>query len=137
METVKPKVGDSWWRYVDKAYSVADEWGEHAYSRYEIGEQELKVVKVTPCGVWLAYYWYQKMAVKELQPGVSKILVLDHWNKKFACPTKKLALESYIAKKTRQERIYQKKLSNTQLYRKMAEQRLSDIIEEEHHEQTS
>lgn len=131
----KPKVGDSWWRYVDKAHSVADEWGEHAYTTHSLGEEELKVIKVTPCGVWLAYHWNLIMTPDALKPGISKMLVLDHWNKKFACPTKKLALESYIAKKTRQERIYQKRLSTTQLYRKMAEQRLSDIVEEEHHGQ--
>ena len=134
--TEKPKVGDSWWRYVDKAYSVADEWGEHAYSTYQVGEEELKVIKVTPCGVWLAYTWSIRMTPNDLHAGMSKMLVLDHWTKKFACPTKKLALESYIAKKLRQERIYKAKLDRTISYRQIAEYMILNL-QEEHHEQTS
>lgn len=107
--TFEPKVGDIWYRYEDKWYSVADEWGDHSHSTLEIELWRSTVVKVTPKGVWLVP---GKVTVvpgeyKGLQSGSSFKFVCVSWTKKFACATKEEALASLEARRKRQKSIYE------------------------------
>lgn len=55
----------------------------------QIRAQELVVIRVTPRGVWVSDYGRKKF-------------VLNDAKKKYACPTKEMALASFIARKERQ-----------------------------------
>ena len=61
------------------------------------------VTKQTPCGVWL-----------ELLYGGGKRFVLTSARKRFACPTKEEALESFKARKRRQVRILRARLDEAE-----------------------
>lgn len=44
-----------WYRCEVKHYSVADEWGDHAYSSSEVVWTKYAVIAETPKGVWLTW----------------------------------------------------------------------------------
>jgi hypothetical protein len=76
---VSAKVGDTWYRIEDGS---AQNW-----------LREFQVVKVTTCGVRLSDGF-----------GMRR-LVLDGSRKRYACPTREEAMESFIARKRRQLKI--------------------------------
>lgn len=78
-----PKVGDTYYRYEDGMYY--ENYGREYHTRPDL--LRYRVVKVTPCGVWL---------VGEL---LDKHFVLNGARKRFAYPTKELAEESYLIRK--------------------------------------
>lgn len=102
-----------WYRYVDMVM-----WGGDV----KVLLEEYDQIKETPCGVWLRYSrwaFYSK----------------QHWmkkgaRKKFACPTKEEALESFVARKRRQLDIlrYQTERAEEALAR--AKQMLSEATGE-------
>lgn len=59
---------------------------------------EYDVVKTTPKGVWINL-------TDEFDDVAQQKFVLNNANKKWACPTPELALESFIARKNRQIKI--------------------------------
>lgn len=78
-----------WWRCEVRHYSIADEWGDHAYTSREVKFAPYLVIRHTPKGVW----------VKEFLGGERFILgtaKLQH-----AVPTKELAITDMIARKER------------------------------------
>jgi len=82
-----------WYRYNDMVYAEIDEWGEaYGRGRIEVNLYEYKVIKKTPKGVWLDNYGFKKFVLKDAR-------------KRFACPTKQEALESFIARKKKQLKI--------------------------------
>jgi hypothetical protein len=91
--------GEHWYRYEDVKYAAPlDEFDE------PMGEGDLhlhlrayRIDKHTPCGVWAAGRWISRDA-----------------RKRFACPTRMEALESYIARKTGQARILRAKLNKAE-----------------------
>lgn len=93
----KPVVGDLWFRYEDHLRANISYDGEPTGSHVEVSLHKFRVEKVTPQGVRLrADYGAYRGA----------FLVLDHWVKKFACPTLELARQSFIKRKQRQIGIY-------------------------------
>ena len=104
-----------WYRYEDKTYSVADEYGDHHHSSYELREYTFTVVRHTPKGVWLKGW------------GFEETFVCHNWRKKFACPTREEALKSLIARKNREASIHEARAGRARRFQKMAEERLTDL----------
>jgi hypothetical protein len=67
--------------------------GIHVYFR------EFDVIKETPRGVWIDIYGAKRFVLKEAR-------------KRYACPSKEEAKESFKARKTRQIKILTKQLEN-------------------------
>ena len=81
--------GKTWWyRFDDVTYAqMSSEYGEWVGpARLDVVLRTYKVVKVTPCGVWLDVGRFVKTAAR----------------KRFACPTEDEARESFLARKKRQ-----------------------------------
>jgi hypothetical protein len=79
---------DTWFRFEDVVYaSMLDEYDEPTGpGRLEVVRRSYRVVKHTPCGVQLDIGRFVKTAAR----------------KRYACPTEAEALESFLARKTRQ-----------------------------------
>lgn len=93
-----------YYRYEDQSYSVADEWGDHAYSIQEVTLRKLKVIKHTPCGV----------RVIGLHCGGNGRFVNASHRKRFCYPTIAEAAESYRARKRKQISIYSYKIQKAE-----------------------
>ena len=85
--------------YVDEC----GDWHRTGDSSVKILIEELEVLKRTPKGVWLKVDSYDiyGMACRD------KRFVLNESRKRFACPTIKEALDSFVARKERQAEIYE------------------------------
>jgi len=102
-----------WYRYDGICYApIPDEFGEC----YGIGDRVLRrtrylVLKHTPKGVWIEYSgrWH-----------TDKRFILREANKRFACPTPKEALESFLARKIREKRIYLARLKDVDRFIELA-----------------
>lgn len=81
---------DTYYRFEDKRYSVADEYGDHSYTRLDVELYRFEVVKRTPKGVWL----------------LPRRFVLNSAHKRYACPSIKEAWASFVARKEKEARIY-------------------------------
>jgi len=78
-----------------------DEWERPCgSSHFELIKQTLEVVKETPRGVWVNDYGHMRF-------------VLAAARKRFAWPTEREALESFIARKKTQRRILETQLART------------------------
>lgn len=99
MPDPRPATGDTWYRIEDRRYSIADDYGDHAYTDHDAAIRVLTVIKVTPKGVRVQFGTCGEVH-----------FVLDSATRKFACPTVALALESYQARKRRQMGIYQARI---------------------------
>lgn len=84
-----------WYRYEDHTYASSDEFDSISDSSLEVRLVMFPVVKVTPKGVWLGSVLSNKR------------FVLRDATRRYACPTRAEARESYIARKRKQARIYQ------------------------------
>lgn len=126
------KVGDIWHRFEDRRYSVADEYGEHSYTTYDVAHLQYWVVKLTPCGVQLVQRWGQSDTCSTwdrkdhwfLAPRFQNF----NWNKKFACPTLAEAFISYEARKNREIGIYQARILAAQTYIQIARRKVADEL---------
>jgi len=90
-------IGDIWYRYEDKTYAAPlDEFDKPIGSpRLEVLLRSYQVMKHTTHGVWLS------------ESGITFWrFVLHNARKRFACPTIEEAKTSFIARKTKQARIY-------------------------------
>ncbi len=89
-----------WYRFEDVVYapmlSEYDEWV--GPGRLVVVLRRYRVVKVTPCGVWLDIGRFVKTAAR----------------KRFACPTEAEARESFLARKQRQLSILQAQASRVE-----------------------
>ena len=97
-----PVEGEYWFRYVDFLTAPPlDEW-ESPCGQPSVNVVLCKylVARVTPKGVWLK-------GIDDRQR-----FVLAAARKRFACPTKEEALESFLARKKSQLRIYATKINN-------------------------
>lgn len=90
-----------WYRFEDKQYAAPlDEWGyTQGKGQIKVECRTFKVVRHTPKGVWLAAH---------IGPWTSREerFVLNGARKKYAHPTKAEAIESFLARKQAQLRIY-------------------------------
>ena len=78
---------------------------------------ELLVIRKTLCGVWL-----------ELPFGSGKRFVRKDARKRYACPTKDEAIDSFIARKRRQTRILTVQLNRVRLQLEASEQRRMELL---------
>lgn len=92
-------MSEVWYRYTDSIVSSFDAEYEYVVARsVRLSLNEYRVIKHTPKGVWL-------------DVGIGdRRLVLRNSRKRFACPTKKEALESFIARKECQIKIFEHRL---------------------------
>jgi len=91
---------EKYYRYQDQSVSVgSEEFGFHSAVRVELYEYE--VLKHTEHGVWILYYG---------NPNARKF-VLSTARKKFAHPTIEAAKESFVARKTKQIKIYTSRIN--------------------------
>lgn len=84
-----------WYRYEGRRYGYVDEHGDISSSGVDITLHEYQVKVHTPKGVRL----------------VDGRVILNESRKKFACPTKELVLESFLARKDRHRRILEAQLA--------------------------
>jgi hypothetical protein len=83
--------------------------------------EEFVVVKQTPCGSWIQPY--------NACPWMRPKFVLDSGKKRFAYPTKELAIDSYIIRKNKQIGIIQARLDNAKLWLDQAQKVKTGEIE--------
>jgi hypothetical protein len=111
-----PKVGDTWYRYEDVRYGVANEFGDVVSSYVQLRLTEFTVKKVTPKGVWVS-------AGSICAPR----FVLVAANKRYALPTKQDALASLLARKARQIRILESNVKHAREASFLAERELAKL----------
>lgn len=118
---------DCFYRFEDHDTSVADEYGEHAYTNYNIKLHVYCVVRRTKCGVWIDIggwtVWPNRPKVytfEELAPSRRRFVNLEA-RKKYALPSLEAAIESYIARKTRQHLIYMSRANRATAHITIAE----------------
>lgn len=103
--------GEFWYRLVD--FLTAPPLNEFDQpdgpSTLHVELRRFRVLKRTPKGVWL-----------EGWPS-SRRFVLNEATKRFACPTIAEALESFIARKKRQIKIYRRRMEDAQDALRIAE----------------
>jgi hypothetical protein len=105
-----------WYRYDDIQYaSPLDEYERVGIGEIKVHLQEYRVVKETPKGVWL-----QQQSSFSKFGDSDRRFVLKDARKRFACPTKEQAMESFEARKKAQIRIYTARI-------KRAEKALLDL----------
>jgi len=93
---------------------------DEEYNVTDLELEQFEVLLETKCGVWIKYprkdRWIYSPSVKYIQ---GKKFILEKYcgdiltNKRFAWPTKELALISYIARKEKQIAILENQLENS------------------------
>jgi hypothetical protein len=109
-----------YYRYDTVIYSAGvDEYGDPllGQGRIEIRCLEFLVRKHTPKGVWLAHAGWNSQ----------DRFVLGTAHKQWALPTKKAALESFIKRKTREQRLLTSKIQVSMIAEKQAREALARI----------
>lgn len=110
---------ETWYRYHDVCY--ADPLNEYdepvGTGRHSIELTEFVVKKHTPKGVWIGWAW----------SDTPKRFVLHAARKKFAHPTKREAMLSFIERKKRQHGIYQSRANTAAYFLEMAKQQLQTL----------
>lgn len=98
-------MSETWYRYQETHYAPPYdyEWGDwRGEGSTEIHLHEFTVVKHTPKGVWLtAGYGDRRFVLKDAY-------------KRFACPTKEEAFESFLARKKREIKIYKARIASAE-----------------------
>lgn len=112
-------MGEVWYRYYDVCYAApVDEYGDvirGAKGDRKVHLVELDVIKRTPKGVWL-HDRYGRLR-----------FVLESAKRRYACPTKKEAIISFLARKRRQKSIYEARASDAAAFVHLATQMLEDM----------
>lgn len=122
-EALTSLVGEYMYRFEDRRYSIADEYGDHAYTSHKVACLVFPVLKVTKCGVWITFNYEEYPRLPQprqytvMHNGQDRRFINLQANKKFACPTLELAAESYIARKNRQIRIYQARINSAEIHK--------------------
>lgn len=91
------------YRFEDRLCSVADEYGEHAYSTTEVTLHKFEILKHTKCGIWIRDY------------GGAKRFINQTCTKQYAHEKVEDALQSFIARKEKQAHIYRAR-ADTAIY---------------------
>lgn len=94
-----------WYRYDNYTTASADKHGKILSTQVHIHCTDYRVIKTTPKGVWLGDEWLGHVT------GPKRFVLRDA-RKRFACPTKKEALESFLARKKRQRSILSAQISD-------------------------
>jgi len=110
---------EKYYRYVEKWYAgmplcTVDGSEEYGPSTCRIELQTFDVIRHTPKGVWILdwnYTW---------DPHYERWIGHEH-NKRYACETKELAMESFLARKRRQIHILRNQLNNALHAQKLGE----------------
>lgn len=102
---------DLWYRYEDVHWaSPVDEWGYSCgLGQITIELRSYEVLRRTAKGVWIRLY-----------NGDARFVLSDA-RKKFACPTKEAAKQSFLARKKRQLSIYKARAEEVQRVLALAE----------------
>lgn len=106
-----------WYRCEVKHYSVADEWGDHAYSSSEIHWTKYAVIAETPKGVWLSPVpasFKDPDVLRGKRDRYVQDFVRGQGKKQLACPTKEAALADAIERKKRHVAGCQARLRSAQ-----------------------
>lgn len=112
------------YRAVDTQYAgPCDEYGEPTGYPGPIGVRilALEILKRTPCGAWIWDY--------EFSPDRRRFVNLQA-TKRYACPTKKEALESLAARRRRQAGIYEARAVTAREVARIAERMIKTGTEE-------
>lgn len=112
------------YRFEDQRYSVADEDGDHCYTRHTVKLLVYPLLKRTKCGIWIglnyAHYPTQPRPHDLFNflapPGPRTRFVNLQANKKFALPTVEEAYTSYLARKNRQISIYAARIKGAEAH---------------------
>lgn len=102
------KQTETWYRVTDGCYTTTDEFDNPVGGRVYVSTHEYPVTRRTPRGVWLDCH------------GLPRF-VLAGARKRFACPTREEALESFRARKRRQARLLRDQLRRVEQALLMAE----------------
>lgn len=88
----------------------------------QLSEREFQLLKETPCGWWIGY------PLGSITPlGPDKWWVSKTTRKRFAYPTRKEALENFIARKRRQVAILNYQLERAGQAWELAEAKLKEV----------
>ncbi len=131
-ESITPEHPSSiWYRYEDRRYAaMLDEYERPSGSgRTEIEEQVFEVVRRTPKGVWLVQVWRCGRSSTERFVRLSA-------RKRFAHPTRKAAMASFLARKRAQVNILERQLENARLALGLGKMRAHDL-QAQHCEESS
>lgn len=118
-----------WWRVEDITYApTADEYGERrGPGTRDLHFQSFRVLKHTPKGVWVLRDAF--FCVGDDFDDAPRSFVLKAQGGKRLChPTKEDALVSYIARKERQARILEARLSSARAFKALAEAQLKGKV---------
>lgn len=107
-------INEYWYRYEDVRYAApVNEYDEPVgLGTLKVNLREFPVMRHTPKGVWLG---------GASNFGNYERFVCHEWTKKFACPTIEEAQVSFLARKSRQMRIYKARLRDAELASKLME----------------
>jgi len=106
------------YRFEEVSYStIIDAEAEIYGSRLELELRAYFIQKKTPKG-----FWIEDERVLSFDGSQSLRFINNDWNKRFACPTLEEAIESFKARKQRQIRIYEGKISVARVALKLLEQ---------------
>lgn len=111
------------YRYQEHHYASMDEYDNSHYSYTDVSLQEYRVIKETKCGAWIRPYQFTHFS------EYKKFVNLKA-RKKFACISEESALESFIARKTRQISILQAQALRARLALSVGVNKLKKIQEE-------
>jgi hypothetical protein len=98
----------TYYRIEEKRLSISAGWEDSYGTKLELWTYEFPVLSLTPKGVWIDVYG-------------TKRFILSMAKKKWACPSKKDALTSFIARKKRQRAILRAHLKEAEEALKLAE----------------
>ncbi len=125
-------VGDIWYRYIDRRYSVVLDSERETYRFQSVVEcEQWAVARVTPKGAWLCRTWDLWRSFDELRIlGFVRFARIDT-RRKFAAPSVKAALESYLARKIKQQNILFSRANEAESLVHKAEVLLKEYNEQE------
>lgn len=105
-----------WYRIEDRLYAAqVNECGDPSGpGSVDVSMRKFKVLKHTAKGVWLE------------RPFERPRFCLNESIKRFACPSMALALESFLARKAKQQRIYLKRADNAHEAAALAKRRYAE-----------
>jgi hypothetical protein len=107
-------------------YNDGNFYSDYTDNNYNLELRTYNVIKETKCGVWIKFtkigHWEDgKKFILEKYCGNTST------NKRFAWPTKELALISYIARKEKQVNILEYKLNNAKEFLAKAKEMQNEV----------
>ena len=110
---------ECWYRYVQVRESTGtNEWDESSGYRIRLYCRKYQVIKHTPKGVWLNDHY-----------NLCRKFVLKNARKRFACPTEREALISYIARQKLRVLILENQVKDSQAGLRVADRMLLEFPE--------